>query len=54
MLKRHDIPSGPWARERDLRQLYIRGATPEKAVEQVQVLYNNTRPAFEAMREKKP
>jgi hypothetical protein len=53
MLKRHGIPSGPWARERDLRQLYIRGATPEKAVEQVQVLYNNTRPAFEHLGGKK-
>jgi hypothetical protein len=53
MLKRHGIPSGPWARERDLRQLYIRGATPEKAVEQVQVLYNNTRPAFERLGGKK-
>jgi hypothetical protein len=49
MLKRHGIPSGPWARERDLRW----GATPEKAVEKVQVLYNNTRPAFERIEGKK-
>jgi hypothetical protein len=38
-----------WARDRDLRHLYIRGATPEQAVDQVQTSYWNTR-SFERMR----
>jgi hypothetical protein len=37
LLLRLGIPEGPWSRERDLRQLYIRGATPEQAAEQVQL-----------------
>jgi hypothetical protein len=52
MLERKRISRGV-ARERDLRKLYIGGATPEQAAEQVQVIYWNTRPAFERMREKK-
>jgi hypothetical protein len=43
MLAHRGIPPGPWGRERDLRHLYIRGATPEQAVEQVQTQYWNTR-----------
>jgi len=34
-------------RERDWRQLYIRGATPEEAVGQAEVQYHNTRPPIE-------
>jgi hypothetical protein len=30
--------------------MFIIGATPEQAVEQVQVAYHNARPAFERMR----
>jgi hypothetical protein len=41
------------ARERDLRQMFISGATPEQAVEQVQVAYHNPGPAFEPMRPKR-
>jgi hypothetical protein len=33
--------------------MYVGGATPEQAAEQVQVLYWNTRPAFERMRPKR-
>jgi hypothetical protein len=36
LLVRLGIPAGPWSRERDLRQLFIRGATPEQAAEQIQ------------------
>jgi esterase/lipase superfamily enzyme len=43
---------GPWWRERDLRQLYIRGASPEQAVEHVQVLYWNSR-SIELLRPKR-
>jgi hypothetical protein len=49
MLERKRISRGV-ARERDLRKMYIGGATPEQAAEQMQVLYWNTRPAFERMR----
>jgi hypothetical protein len=51
LLLRLDVPAGPWSREQDLRQLYIRGATPEQAVEQVQTSYWNTR-SFERMRKR--
>jgi hypothetical protein len=37
---------------RDLRQLFIRGATPEQAVDQVQAQYWNTR-SFERLRPKR-
>jgi hypothetical protein len=47
MLERQGIPLGV-ARERDLRKIYIGGATPEQAVEQVQTHYWNTR-SFERM-----
>jgi hypothetical protein len=40
-------------RERQWRQLYIHGLTPEQAVERAQVQYNNTRPPFERMRPKR-
>lgn len=39
-----------WRGEREWRQIFITGATPEHAVEQVRVHYYNTRPAFERMR----
>jgi hypothetical protein len=52
LLERQGIPAGV-ARERDLRQMFITGATPEQAVEQGQVAYRNTRPAFEPMRPKR-
>jgi hypothetical protein len=39
-------------RERQWRQLFIRGVTPEQAVERAQVYYNNTRPAFERWRKR--
>jgi hypothetical protein len=51
LLERQGISAGV-ARERDWRQLYINGATPEKAVEHVQVAYYNSRPTFERMRKR--
>jgi hypothetical protein len=39
-------------RERDWRQLFINGATPERTAEQVQVAYRYTRPPFERMRKR--
>jgi hypothetical protein len=42
LLERLGVPAGPWLRERDLRQLYISGATPEQAAEHVQTTYWNT------------
>jgi hypothetical protein len=42
MLERQRI-SRSVARERDLRRMYVGGATPEQAAEQMQVLYWNTR-----------
>jgi hypothetical protein len=42
------------ARERDWRRLFIKGATPEKAVDRAQVHYwNTTRPPFERTRPKR-
>jgi hypothetical protein len=49
MLERQGISVGVM-RERDWRQLFIKGATPEQAVEQVQVHYHNARPTFERTR----
>jgi hypothetical protein len=49
LLERQGIPAGPWGRERDLRQVDIRAATPEQAVEQVHTQYWNTR-SFQRMR----
>jgi hypothetical protein len=37
-------------RERDWRQLYIRGKTPEDAARQAETAYYNTRPAFDRIR----
>jgi hypothetical protein len=48
LLVHRGIPAGPWSPERDLRQMYIRGATPEQAAEQVQAGYWNAR-SFERM-----
>jgi hypothetical protein len=39
-------------RERQWRQLFTRGVTPERAVERAQAHYNNTRPAFERWRKR--
>jgi hypothetical protein len=39
-------------RERDWRQLYIRGVTPEDAADRAQAHYWNTQLAFERMRPK--
>jgi hypothetical protein len=44
-LKRQGIPVG--LRERDLRELFIKGRTPEQAVDRAQAYYWNSRPAFE-------
>jgi hypothetical protein len=52
LLERQGIPAGPWARERDLRKMYIGGATPEQAVDQVQAACWNTR-SFERLRPKR-
>jgi hypothetical protein len=49
LVERLGVPAGPWSRERDLRQLYISGATPEQAAGQMQVNYWNTR-TFERLR----
>jgi hypothetical protein len=46
LLQRQGIFSGVM-RERQWRQLFITGATPEDAVKRAQVHYNNTRPPFE-------
>jgi hypothetical protein len=43
LLVHRGVPAGPWGRERDLRHLYIRGASPEQAAEHVQTSYWNTR-----------
>jgi hypothetical protein len=40
-------------RERDWRQLFIKGKTPEQAVQQAEVTYYNMRPAFERMQRKR-
>jgi hypothetical protein len=52
LLERQGISLGVM-RERDWRQLFITGVTPEQAVERTQVHYNNTRPPFERMRGKR-
>jgi hypothetical protein len=51
LLERRGILSGVM-RERRWRQLLITGVTPEQAVEQAQVHYNNTRPPFERLRKR--
>jgi hypothetical protein len=52
LLVRLGVPAAPWARERDLRKMYIGGATPEQAANEVQTHYWNTR-SFERMRPKR-
>jgi hypothetical protein len=52
LLLRLGIPKGPWSRERNLRVLYIKGATPEQAAEQVRASNWNTR-SFERVRPKR-
>jgi hypothetical protein len=52
LLLRLGIPAGPWSRDHDLRQMYINGATPEQAVEQVEAHYWNAR-SLERMRPKR-
>jgi hypothetical protein len=39
-------------RERDWRQIYIRGKSPEDATRQAETSYWNTRPPFERMRKR--
>jgi hypothetical protein len=51
LLVRQGILSGVM-RERQWRQLFTTGATPEDAVERAQVHYNNTRPPFERIRKR--
>jgi hypothetical protein len=51
LLERQGLPLGVM-RERDWRQFYIRGKTPEDAVRQAETFYLNTRPALERMRRK--
>jgi hypothetical protein len=51
LLERQGILSGVM-RERQWRQLFITGVTPEQAVERAQLHYNNTRPPFERMRKR--
>jgi hypothetical protein len=45
MLEQADVPAGT-LRERDLRDLFIRNATPEQAAEQAGVTAHNARPSF--------
>jgi hypothetical protein len=52
MLERHGLPLGVM-RERDLRKLYIGGATPGQAAEQALAHHGNERPAVERIRGKK-
>jgi hypothetical protein len=49
LLERQGILSGVM-RERQWRQLFMTGMTPEQAVERAQLHYNNTRPPFERLR----
>jgi hypothetical protein len=49
LLERQGLPPGVM-RERDWRQLYIRGRSPEDAAGQAETAYYNTRPPFERMR----
>jgi hypothetical protein len=51
LLERQGILSGVM-RERQWRQLFMTGMTPEQAVERAQLHYNNTRPPFERMRKR--
>jgi hypothetical protein len=52
MLDRQRISPGV-LRERDWRRLYIKGATPEKAVDRAQTHYWNSPPPFERTRPKR-
>jgi hypothetical protein len=52
LLERQGLSPGIM-RERDWRQVYIRGKTPEDAAQQAETYYLNTRPAFERMRSKR-
>jgi hypothetical protein len=52
LLKDLGVPAGPWSREGDLRKMYIGGATPEQAAQEVQTHYWNTR-SFERLRPKR-
>jgi hypothetical protein len=45
MLEQAEVPAGT-LRERDLRDLFIRNATPEQAAEQAGVTAHNARPTF--------
>jgi hypothetical protein len=51
LLERQGISAGV-LREKEWRQIFITGATPEQAVERAQVHYNNTRPPFERWRKR--
>jgi hypothetical protein len=51
LLERQRLSRGVM-RERDWRQLYIRGKSPEDAARQAETAYYNTRPRIELMREK--
>jgi hypothetical protein len=52
LLDRQRISPGV-LRERDWRRLYIKGATPEKAVDRAQTHYWNSPPPFERTRPKR-
>ena len=45
IMQQAGVPSGD-LRERDLRDLFIGGATPERAAEQAGVTAHNARPSF--------
>jgi hypothetical protein len=51
LLERQGLPLGVM-RERDLRQLYMRGKTPEDAAREAETSYWHTRPAFKRMRKR--
>jgi hypothetical protein len=51
LLERQGLPLGVM-REREWRQLYIRGKTPEDAAREAEMNYWNTRPAFERIRKR--
>jgi hypothetical protein len=52
LLERQSIWTGIM-RERDWRQCFIRGETPEETAEWARVLYHNSRPFNERMRPKR-
>jgi hypothetical protein len=51
LLERQGLPLGVM-RERDLRQLYIRGKAPEDAAQDAETLYWNSRPPLERLRKR--